>query len=397
TATNVERASRGRQVPWVSSSLTGKDFCFTPCSKPTFVPQQPPVDVSRLLRMCERHYKANRLTTGRGGTALACYEEVLKKDPMNEKALAGLEKIEARYISWIKRALDSGQTERAKRYLASLRKVNPESPQLAELEIKAEELLKPSSFNIVKVNNVREFLEAIAPNTTIELKKGIYNISHAIDVKNKYIKWENPYDGYQPIIGPVENLTIKAENGTKILIEPRYAFVMSFENSRNILIQNVILGHTVGGTCDGGVLRFSKSDDIKIEKSILFGSGTEGLVLEEVNNFEFRNSTIRDCTDDLMTIKDSKNVLFENCTLKDTGQFDLINISSSSGVTFSRCLIKNNWNDSEYSPYLFSIDSISSNISLENSIIRDNRTRKFLNNQNKLRLLNNQFIGNAFD
>jgi len=322
TASDVERASGGKQVPWVSSWLTGKDFCFTPCSKVS-------PSVEQLLRICERHYKANRLC-----------------------------------------------------------KVNPESPSLAELEV------EPSS---VKVSNVREFLEAIAPNTTIELKKGIYNISHAIDVKNKYIKWKNPHDGYEPIIGPVENLTIKAENGTQILIEPRYAFVMSFENSRNILIQNVILGHTVEGGCLGGVLRFFKSDDIKIEKSILFGSGTEGLVLEEVNNFEFRNSTIRDCTDDLMTIKDSKNVLFENCTLKDTGQFDLINISSSSGVTFSRCLIKNNWNDSEYSPYLFSIDSISSNISLENSIIRDNRTRKFLNNQNKLRLLNNQFIGNAFD
>ncbi|KHD08765.1 hypothetical protein PN36_12690 [Candidatus Thiomargarita nelsonii] len=98
-----------------------------------------------------------------------------------------------------------------------------------------------------------------------------------------------------------------------------------------------------------------------------------------------------------MIITDSKNVLFENCTLKDTGEFSLINISSSSEVTFSRCTIQNNWTDSEYSPYLFSIDSISSNISLENSIIRDNRTGKFLNNQNKLRLLNNQFIGNAFD
>jgi len=384
TATDVERASGGQQVPWVSSWLTGKDFCFTPC-------RQVSPSVEQLLRICERHYKANRLTVGRGGTALACYEEVLKKDPMNEKALAGIEKIEARYVTWIKRALDKGQMKRAKRYLANLRKVNPESPNLAELEA------EPSSFNIVKVNNVREFLEAIAPNTTIELKKGIYNISHAIDVKNKYIKWENPYDGYQPIIGPVENLTIKAENGTEILIEPQYAFVMSFENSRNILIQNVILGHTEGGHCIGGVLNFVKSDDIKIENSILFGSGTEGLVLEEVNNFEFRNSTIRDCTYDLMTITNSKNVLFENGTLKDTGEFDLINISNSSDVTFSRCTIQNNWTDSEYTPYLFSIDSNCSNISLENSIIRDNRTGKFLNNQNKLRLLNNQFIGNAFD
>jgi len=94
TATNVERASRGKQVPWVSSSLTGKDFCFSPC-KPTQIPQQPSsyVDVSRLLRMCEKHYKAGRLISGQAGNALACYVEVLKKDPVNVKAVAGIEKI----------------------------------------------------------------------------------------------------------------------------------------------------------------------------------------------------------------------------------------------------------------------------------------------------------------
>jgi len=200
TASEVERASGGQQVPWVSSWLTGKDFCFTPC-------RQVSPSVERLLRICERHYKANRLTIGRGGTALACYEEVLKKDPMNEKA-----------------GLGAGPDEASKTVFGEF--TQSESPNLAELEA------EPSSFNIVKVNNVREFLEAIAPNTTIELKKGIYNISHAIDVKNKYIKWENPADGYEPIISSVENLTIKAENGTQILIEPRYAFVMSFENSR---------------------------------------------------------------------------------------------------------------------------------------------------------------------
>ncbi|OQY53975.1 MAG: hypothetical protein DRR08_31355 [Candidatus Parabeggiatoa sp. nov. 2] len=94
----------------------------------------PPPDVAPLLRTCEAHFNANRLTSGRGGNALACYEDVLKKDPTNAKALAGLAKIEARYVEWAERALRQGKLDKAKRYLASLRKVNPESPQLAALE-----------------------------------------------------------------------------------------------------------------------------------------------------------------------------------------------------------------------------------------------------------------------
>jgi formylglycine-generating enzyme required for sulfatase activity/uncharacterized caspase-like protein len=95
---------------------------------------KPPPNVAPLLRVCETHFNANRLTSGRGGNALACYEDVLKKDPTNAKALAGLAKIEARYVEWAERALRQRKLDKAKRYLASLRKVNPESPQLAALE-----------------------------------------------------------------------------------------------------------------------------------------------------------------------------------------------------------------------------------------------------------------------
>jgi hypothetical protein len=117
------------QVPWESGSLTQR-FCFGQCG-----PGMPSVPyVAALLRVCETHFRAHRLTTGRGGTALACYEEVLQKDKGNAEALAGLEKIAAKYVKWAKQALDRGQKDRARRYLAGLRKVNPESPMLATLE-----------------------------------------------------------------------------------------------------------------------------------------------------------------------------------------------------------------------------------------------------------------------
>jgi len=63
-------------------------------------------DVSKQLRECEQHFKANRLTSGDGGTALECYQKVLKIEATNAEALAGMEKIEARYVKWTKRALE---------------------------------------------------------------------------------------------------------------------------------------------------------------------------------------------------------------------------------------------------------------------------------------------------
>jgi uncharacterized caspase-like protein len=99
-------------------------------------------ELAQQLRDCESHFKANRLTTGEGGTALVCYQQVLAKEPSNAKALAGLENIEARYVTWIKRSLKKRQRNKAKQYLASLRLVNPQSSQLAALEKRLSKLYR---------------------------------------------------------------------------------------------------------------------------------------------------------------------------------------------------------------------------------------------------------------
>jgi hypothetical protein len=86
------------------------------------------------LRDCKKHFQANRLTTGKGGTAFVCYKDVLTKDPNNAKAKAGLKEIEDRYVAWINRALKRGQRYKAKRYLPRLCQVNPKSPHLAQIK-----------------------------------------------------------------------------------------------------------------------------------------------------------------------------------------------------------------------------------------------------------------------
>jgi hypothetical protein len=106
-------------------------FCFGKCGS---LKQVPVFDVSQLLRTCQRHFKAYRFTSGKGGTALACYEEVLKKAPNNAEALGGLEKIEKKYVAWIEGALRRGKVQKALQYMAGLRKVNPKSPRLAAFE-----------------------------------------------------------------------------------------------------------------------------------------------------------------------------------------------------------------------------------------------------------------------
>jgi len=124
----VVKETKRKQVPWQSASLTQR-FCFSQCSsggssKP---------NVSALLRSCASHLQANRLTTG-SSNAFSCYKKVLSRDETNQKALNGLIEIEQRYANLAKRAFNKGKKEKAKKYLAQLATVNPDSPTLLEFD-----------------------------------------------------------------------------------------------------------------------------------------------------------------------------------------------------------------------------------------------------------------------
>jgi serine/threonine protein kinase len=106
------------------------------------VPQKEQAQVAKLLQQCQKHFNAQRLTTGRGGTALACYQKVLRLEPDNPQALAGLKAIENRYVEWAKKALSQKRFDKVEKYLTSLEKVNPDSPALADLRAKRQPVKK---------------------------------------------------------------------------------------------------------------------------------------------------------------------------------------------------------------------------------------------------------------
>jgi serine/threonine-protein kinase PpkA len=86
--------------------------------------------ITNLLEECANHFEANRLTTGEGGNALACYNKVLDLDPGNIKAIAGLENMAERYANWAEQSLERGMLQETRAYLDRLLQVNPEFPRL---------------------------------------------------------------------------------------------------------------------------------------------------------------------------------------------------------------------------------------------------------------------------
>jgi formylglycine-generating enzyme required for sulfatase activity len=120
----VKKETYGNQLPGYYNQLYEPFY---------FKWQAAPSKVAQLLRVCQTHFENGRLSGG-SGTAWGCYQEVLKKDQTNAKALAGLKKIEKRYVDLVRGALKKKRVDSAEHYLASLRSVSPGSAQLPRLE-----------------------------------------------------------------------------------------------------------------------------------------------------------------------------------------------------------------------------------------------------------------------
>ncbi|NJO15322.1 MAG: tetratricopeptide repeat protein [Thioploca sp.] len=108
----------------------------TMITPPSVVASAPATEgkITHLLQECQTHYQANRLTTGAPGTAFDCYQTVLQLDPNNRQALNGLNNIQNRYLGWIESAIQQNNLNKANVYLASLQKINPQLPALAQLK-----------------------------------------------------------------------------------------------------------------------------------------------------------------------------------------------------------------------------------------------------------------------
>jgi hypothetical protein len=249
----------------------------------------------------------------------------------------------------------------------------------------------------INVDDVERLLLSIQSNTTIYLQKGSYNLSEIAKLKtNIHIKWKTGFNGYEPHISGIENLKIIGETGAEILIDPTYAWVMRFDNCRNLSFENITVGHTTPGGCTGGVFMFEACDEIKIKDCDLFGCGTHGITLKNSSGFTISRTIIRDCTYGIGEFFTARNVLFRDCKFLRCMEYGLLTINDfCKDINFLRCEFANNLVSSDYYHFI-EIDTTCKEIVIEYSNIHDNEVSNWVNIPDIVTTRHNQYVNNKF-
>ncbi len=175
----------------------------------------------------------------------------------------------------------------------------------------------------VTVSNVDELLAAIAPNTTIRIEAGEYDLSEAeyygVPI-SEYYGWSEGYDGPQLVISGVDGLTIEGAGAdvTELLAVPRSAEIIHFFRCEDLTVSGLTAGHVEMDTgCGAGVLGFEDCARVEVSGCGLFGCGTEGVTARWCRDLTVGGTEIYECSAKAASIYECENVAFENCDIHD--------------------------------------------------------------------------------
>ena len=252
---------------------------------------------------------------------------------------------------------------------------------------------------MVRVSTAAELIDAIEPNTIIQLAAGTYDVSKVPQKKRTFVVYEDSYDAAAGdlVIRNVQNLTIvgPAGRGARIVTPERYSLVLTLRDCRGVELAGLTVGHSPGeGYCTGGVIRIEKVRGLTVTNCDLFGCGTEGLEMTDVAEATFRDTIIRDCTYGILTVRQGSNITFRDCRFAGNKEFHGMVVHDSQAVTFRGCTIEKNVLNSSISSPLFKITS-SSDVKLLDSIVRNNTYPAFQSANSPLQIERTRMENNS--
>jgi len=208
---------------------------------------------------------------------------------------------------------------------------------------------------LTSINSTEEFIEAIAPDSYIFVNPGYYNLSDYIEKiwiqegetwnqDHQYVQIRECFDGVELIIQNVHNLSICGDveslPDTEIVVEPRYAEVLCFENCSQIDMSFLTMGHTDMGDCEGNVLSFYNCHDINLSAMDIYGCGVYGIgAYEGTGNMYVYSSILRDCCNGPFEIMDGNGRFeFWNCYFTGSLGGGLYVATEESNLAFYECI-----------------------------------------------------------
>jgi hypothetical protein len=239
-----------------------------------------------------------------------------------------------------------------------------------------------------QTTSVAQLLKELDESSAITIPAGSVDFSQMNFYGGKHVGYQECYDGHELVIENKNNFSITGAgiSKTHLITQPSYGHVIVFRNCNNITIANLFAGHgDEKGYCRGGVFRFENCTNVTITNVDMYGSGTEGIGMQDCSNFNISKSIIRECTYYISSMESCSNILFSGCKFIQNQEFEMLPVNNSKNVTFIKCRFQNNicgvsFPDLEF----FFVNATGSSISFLKCRFSGNKATYFCNDESQV-------------
>lgn len=207
----------------------------------------------------------------------------------------------------------------------------------------------------VRVASMPDLLAALRSSTTIALAPGDYQIDEVARVPGPHHRWANVFEGTEYpdfedqdmlVLEDLHDVTLRAEQPgarPRLVTGIASATVLVLRNCTNVTLQDLSIGHSVEGTCGGGVVTVLGGSGVRITGCDLSGSGTFGVEAYQTTDLRVARSRIFHTSEGAVRIFSSDGAAVVDSVVDDNTSLDsFFFVHGSRGVTFERLEIRNN-------------------------------------------------------
>jgi hypothetical protein len=252
---------------------------------------------------------------------------------------------------------------------------------------------------VIDVSSFEALYKNLGSNRTIRLTNDITLPEEWADRSNVNLELH-----FGLIVRGLSNLKILGggEKPSKIIQPNRLYKVMEMYKCENVVFENIEAGHEPEkGSCNASVLVFNECKDIFIRNSILYGSGYEGITSYKSTNLNCRGTTIKECSFQILSLSQSENVRFLECTFTDNGEphgAGKIYLAGTDRLLFDKCTFSNNaayTGEVTEDPFFKMEDCL--DVYLNECTFSNNKARYLVLRAKDLHLVNVKFENNTWE
>ena len=229
-----------------------------------------------------------------------------------------------------------------------------------------------SGVRAVGVSDARQLIEAIAPDTTIVLSEGDYELSTAYEVATEYATWKDGEDGKELSLSKLKNLTIRGSDGARIVSDSGLASIIGLHDSDNVTFDDIrfvrrakqgseagagslyvesVQGLTIDRCSFEGptttAIELWDCKDAAIRRTDVSGTSSGALSASHTQGLELSSSRVSGCEGyPLLYLENSDDVLFKGTTFEGGRGGNFLEIYADSGspdsIRFVGCTFKGN-------------------------------------------------------